>query len=147
MKQCSRCKLNKPFSAFHKNAKKHDLLRSDCKDCRNKYRREFRQKNKEQFLKYENTKEFKDKQFKQILKREYGLTIEEFNSMLSNQKGLCKLCGKAERHRTKKKLSIDHCHITGKVRGLLCHRCNVFLGLIGEDVAVLNNAIEYLARK
>lgn len=144
MKICSRCHELK--TEFHRNSRKNDLLRSDCKDCRNAYRRKYRQKNKPQFTKYENTEKFKNKSFEQKLKRQYGITIQDFNIMLNNQNGLCKLCNKPEIHKTKKKLSVDHCHITGKVRGLLCHRCNVFLGLVKEDISVLNKAIEYLAK-
>ena len=147
MKKCSKCKKLKNIQDFHKNSRKSDGLRSECRVCRNEYRRLFRKENKEQFLKYENTEEFKNKSFARTLKRDYGISVEEFNSMLSKQGGLCKLCRKPEQHKTKKKLSVDHCHATGKVRGLLCHKCNVVLGLIKEDVTILNKAIEYLAKE
>ena len=61
------------------------------------------------------------------LKINYGLSIEEYDQMFKEQNGRCKICG---RHRTEQKneLSVDHNHITGQVRGLLCARCNVGLG-------------------
>ena len=71
------------------------------------------------------------------LRRKYGITEAEYNEMLVSQKGVCKLCGKSEsiksdtpRQRGKeRKLAVDHDHKTGKVRGLLCYRCNLDLGL------------------
>lgn len=147
MRKCSQCKITKSFKDFHKNNRKQDKLRSECRDCRNEYRRNFRQINKEQFLEYEHTEEFKNKSFSQKLKREYGITVEFFNQMNLKQNGVCKVCEKPERHKTKKKLSVDHCHKTGIVRGLLCHRCNVVLGLINEDLNVLDKINSYLKKE
>lgn len=58
--------------------------------------------------------------------------------MVANQKGLCKLC------ELPKKLVVDHCHETGKVRGLLCRNCNLLIGHAKEDIVILQNAINYL---
>ena len=82
------------------------------------------------------------------LKRTYGITYRTYRLMLSDQDHKCKICGgegfimNTDRH--KMLLVIDHCHTTGKVRGLLCHNCNRALGLLQDSVDNLNSAIAYL---
>ena len=70
--------------------------------------------------------------------------------MLDDQGGVCAICGKPEiKERTPGvvfHLSVDHVHDTGKIRGLLCCKCNRFIGLAGEDIAILSNAIGYLKK-
>jgi len=64
------------------------------------------------------------------IQRRYGITLETYNTMLEAQKHACALCGKMPKP-TKSGwcgLHVDHCHITSKVRGLLCARCNTFVG-------------------
>ena len=77
------------------------------------------------------------------LKRKYNLTIEEYNELFVNQCGKCAICGK---HQTKLKMSlaVDHCHETGKIRGLLCSNCNRGIGLLNNDIENLKCAIIYL---
>jgi hypothetical protein len=85
------------------------------------------------------------------LKRKFGITIEEYNSMLKSQNGVCAICKinetsirvKNNRHID---LSIDHCHKTGKVRGLLCFKCNSSLGKFKDSIETLQNAIDYLKK-
>lgn len=81
------------------------------------------------------------------LRKTYGLSVEDYKRMLADQKDECKICKgegflMGESH--KMKLVVDHCHSTGKVRGLLCHNCNRALGLMHDDTEVLLNAIKYL---
>jgi hypothetical protein len=76
-----------------------------------------------------------------------GITITEFNNLLKKQNKVCAICKKPETAFLKgrvKKLSIDHCHNTKKVRGLLCGRCNAAIGLVKEDIGILSAAITYL---
>lgn len=90
--------------------------------------------------KYNNSKNSK-------LLKEYGITLYEFNEMLEKQNHKCKICGKEETKElkgTKWKLSVDHCHKTGKIRGLLCAKCNVGLAKFEEDEQQFINAIKYL---
>jgi hypothetical protein len=77
------------------------------------------------------------------LKRRYGITIEQYDTMVEKQGGLCAICGKPPNGRWKR-LAVDHCHKTGKVRGLLCHACNVLLGHAEDNWEVLCNAVRYL---
>lgn len=76
------------------------------------------------------------------LKKAYGITLERFHDMMEAQGGKCAICKqKPERHA----LNVDHCHATGKVRGLLCHKCNRALGLFRDSQTLLANAISYLS--
>lgn len=86
---------------------------------------------------------------KMNIKRLYGMTVEQYSSLLTAQGGVCKICKKPEQaidKRTKqiRHLAIDHCHVTGKIRGLLCSYCNVGLGFFKDDKLSLQSAIEYL---
>lgn len=78
---------------------------------------------------------------KWMLNRLYGLSVEQFMEMLSNQGGVCGICGGVTLN---KSLSVDHNHTTGQVRGLLCHRCNTAIGLLNEDVEIMYKVIKYL---
>lgn len=72
------------------------------------------------------------------LKNTYGLSIDQFDSLLAKQGGCCATCNK------KGKLNVDHCHKTDRVRGLLCRSCNFVLGLVDESPRVLYALIRYL---
>lgn len=76
-----------------------------------------------------------------IMFRQYGITTFEYNSMLYVQDGVCKTCGRLNGD---KRLVIDHCHSTGKVRGLLCDKCNMAAGLVGESASVLQALAEHV---
>ncbi len=80
-----------------------------------------------------------------ILKYEYGISIEIYNNMVVQQNGLCAICNQLPTS-GKKILYVDHCHNTKKVRGLLCHKCNVGLGYFEDDITRLEAAIAYLKR-
>ncbi len=77
----------------------------------------------------------------------YNITIEQYDDMFRRQNGLCNICFKPEtlEYRGKLKLlSVDHCHVNGKVRGLLCNNCNLALGKFKDDILTLKSAIKYL---
>lgn len=82
------------------------------------------------------------------LLRNYGITLADYQRMLLEQKDSCKICGSdgfvMNTTRHKVKLVVDHCHATGRVRGLLCHNCNRALGLLKDNEESLLNAIAYL---
>ena len=83
------------------------------------------------------------------LNERYGIDPESYNEMFRCQKNRCAICGneeKAKHNRSRKvqKLAVDHCHTTGKVRGLLCQDCNRGIGKFHDDIARLENAIKYL---
>ena len=72
----------------------------------------------------------------------YGITKEEYERLLTDQNGVCAICHEPEQ--VWQGLSVDHDHETGKVRGLLCHKCNPLLGYARDNVNILENAINYL---
>lgn len=80
-----------------------------------------------------------------LLKKDHGISLEVYNKILELQGGVCAICGKAE-VRKNKNLVVDHNHKTGKIRGLLCFKCNVALGLFGDDFVTIYLAHEYLQR-
>lgn len=82
-------------------------------------------------------------------KRNYGISREDYDAMLEEQNHRCKICGETERPRSDGKvlrLSVDHCHDTRQVRGLLCTKCNMGLGYYDHSIERLRSAIEYLMR-
>ena len=79
--------------------------------------------------------------------RTYGLSREEYDRLFQEQNHRCKICGiKGFRinSKTEKTLCVDHCHTTGKIRGLLCHNCNRALGLLRDSKNLLQSALSYL---
>ena len=75
--------------------------------------------------------------------KKYGITYTEYDNMYSNQNGKCACCGD-EIKRIDKHTHIDHCHTTGKVRGILCKSCNIGIGEFKDSVDILQKAIDYL---
>ena len=79
--------------------------------------------------------------------RQYGITLEQYNQMLIAQNNKCAICNQEETKQLKgviQRLSVDHCHKTGKVRQLLCNRCNRLLALANDSIQILENALTYL---
>ncbi len=143
-KYCTGCKTVLHLDDFVVDNKKHDGRRSKCRYCRNKQRQVNRVIKNQQFIKYENLPEVKRRQRSLSLKRQYGILLGDYEKMLQQQEGVCKICKNPETHRHKKNLSVDHCHSEKKVRGLLCHKCNVALGLLNDDIEIITNMINYL---
>lgn len=90
-------------------------------------------------------KENPDRHYKMVRKAnlsKYGITIEEYERIFEQQDGKCKICDNVANG--KGRLHVDHCHDTGKVRGLLCSSCNIGLGLFKHNADLLNEAIGYV---
>jgi len=75
----------------------------------------------------------------------YNLSLDQYNKMFEDQNGCCAICNITEKD-NKKRLAIDHCHKTNKVRQLLCSNCNVVLGLLDDDISKFESCIRYLER-
>jgi hypothetical protein len=73
----------------------------------------------------------------------YGVSEEQYTEMLSRQGGVCRVCKKTPEE-NKQRLAVDHCHDTGKVRGLLCSTCNLGLGYFNDNIQLLTEAILYI---
>lgn len=131
-KLCGKCGEVKLASFFHKDKKnKTHGLSSYCKQC-NKL------KAKEHYSKD------KDRKNELRLRYRYGLEPGQYEEMLQKQNGVCAICSRAEATERNKRLAVDHCHSTGRVRGLLCSHCNRAIGLLGDNRAILQAAITYL---
>lgn len=106
-------------------------------------RKKWKINNKEKTKAYNKERWLMLKETKPHLKLLYNITLEDYNVMFTKQEGCCLGC-KQHRSLFKRDLCVDHCHITGKIRGLLCDSCNKALGLIKDDKNVLLNLITYL---
>ena len=138
MKMCTICKTVKPFEDFYTNGiaqnrynKNIRYRTSLCKDCSSK-------KNKKYHT--ENRPKLTAQQLVSHRRRKYGINEEEYQAMVLSQNNICAICNKP----SDRTLHVDHDHITGKIRGLLCNSCNTGIGLFKEDVDSLANAIKYL---
>lgn len=80
-----------------------------------------------------------------IIRNQYGITLAQYNTMLEAQNYKCAICGNEDEVEGRR-LAIDHCHTSGKVRGLLCGKCNRGLGLFYDNTINLAKAIEYLTK-
>ena len=110
----------------------------EVKEARNERQRKRRLAQPEKFRESSRKSERKRK-----LKR-YGLTEETYEALLVSQNNLCAICCKE--NETKRDWHVDHCHTTGKVRGILCHYCNLGLGNFKDNKEYLENAIAYLSK-
>lgn len=135
MKTCTKCKETKDLSAFRDHKAYRDGKVSWCISCQHLKTKEWNILNK-------SKKQAYDSQWKMASK--YGINNEVYSKMLSNQNGLCKICNCTPDKAPKGKLYVDHCHETGKVRGLLCDHCNNVLGRAKDSIETLTNAIKYL---
>ena len=135
-KPCKRCKEPKTLDEFPLHAKFKDGHNSVCKECKRLEAKVYYVGNSTDILKRQ-----KKHQRREIL-RKYNITEADYALMLNKQHGLCAICGKPPKKN--KVLAVDHSHVTGKVRGLLCKRCNFMLGLANDDPSILKASLVYL---
>ncbi len=133
-KTCAQCGKLFPISMFTNYAQSSDGKHSWCRDCKQK-----------KACLYNARPDEQQKIRARNLKRNYGITPQDYDRLYESQKGMCFLCGRAgKRTGLREGLAVDHNHQTGKIRGLLCNTCNRALGLFREDVTVLQRAVRYL---
>jgi Recombination endonuclease VII len=77
------------------------------------------------------------------MKRRYGISRADYDALFERQGGVCAIC----RKRSKERLCVDHCHVTGMIRGLLCRKCNFGLGSLCDDQRALVAALAYLGAR
>jgi uncharacterized protein YaiL (DUF2058 family) len=156
--QCKECK--------HKYATSVEGRQVGLKYCR-KYRAEHREASRESGRKYrenhleerreasrlcarrirkERPQEVHAQARQSLLFTKYGMTVSDYDRMFEQQKGVCAICGKEQTHSPVHNgyLCIDHDHVTGKNRGLLCRKCNIALGHVDDNVEVLEKMIAYI---
>lgn len=152
-KVCTRCPERgpQPLDAFpKKKTNKRDGRGPWCKECQRAYAKRWyqgnegkRQKNRTYYQ--ENPGKFRE----YALLTKYGLTLEDYDTLLEEQGGVCAICNKPETARDGRsgkirKLAVDHCHVTNRVRGLLCYRCNHLIGCLGDDAKSIERVLTYL---
>lgn len=160
-KRCTLCGETKPLDQFGRDAKAPDGKAWWCSSCRRakaqawrdanpeKKREQNRNRDRSRYLDkvriwqraWQRSERGKRSYRQTYLKAKYGLTIEEFQSMVAAQNGRCAICGCDDRQ-----LVIDHNHSSGAVRGLLCNLCNQGLGALQDSEPVLKAALLYLQR-
>jgi hypothetical protein len=113
-KECRGCGEVKPHSEWHRNITASDGLATRCKPCRAAQSRA------------------------EYFRRSYGITEAQRDEMIASQAGVCTICLKAPA------VHVDHCHETGRVRGVLCFNCNAAIGQLGDDPDTMRRAIAYL---
>lgn len=148
-KTCIKCKETFPIDSFRFLNKEKGYRKSYCKPCENRELLERKRitgglklKEQKRLIRESVDLEFKNRRFLRKknakYKSLYGITLEQFSEMETAQERKCKICTKET------KLVVDHCHKTGKVRGLLCQACNKSLGGFYDNTKALQSAIKYL---
>lgn len=139
MKICTKCEQEKELSKFYKDKAQKSGLRPSCIACEKKYRSENKHIKKQWQLKNRH----KDRN--SHYKRNYGITLDDYNELLKSQHNKCAICKSTEtKNKLTKYLVVDHCHESSKVRGLLCDKCNTALGAFDDNIDTLKEAIKYL---
>ena len=123
MKTCNRCDDTKHHDEYNRRNESPDGLQHTCRDCQKEY-----------------TKGYRDGQFRSKLKCLYGLTVEQYNTMVAATPD----CPGCLMPLTQETRAVDHNHATGQVRGLLCKQCNIGIGNLGDDPDRLRRMARYL---
>ena len=149
-KTCTKCNIEKELTEFHKRKTSKVGYKPQCKSCRKEEMATRYKSNKEHILekvrKWKANNREKHLQYNREynLLKKYNLTMDDYNKILDSQKGCCAICGTQKLGYGHSRLCVDHCHTTGKIRGLLCNACNIALGKFEDKKQRLLNAIHYL---
>lgn len=164
-KRCVKCGEIKPLSEFTFHDREKGQHRNFCHECEKawirKYhkspqgkekRKEWVDQNKEKIEEYKEvyrndpkrTAKSKVYHRKYRLMNEFGLTPDDYDEILKKQQGRCAVCRTDRFHSRRKTLAVDHDHVTNKVRGLLCRRCNQAIGAFEDNPDLLRKAATYL---
>lgn len=121
MKMCTKCGVLKSVNDYYKRSNRTGNMQTFCKTCSN-----------------ENARN-------SSFKKWYNLTNLDYNRMFEQQEGKCLICGKHQSE-FKRRFNVDHDHKTGKIRGLLCFKCNTGIGRFNDNILLLESAIKYLEK-
>jgi ferredoxin-like protein FixX len=126
-RQCTHCSVTKPAEAFRVNLRSpHRVRIAWCVECHTIAVRQAYRRRKDRYL-----------------QERYGITQQQYDSMLTGQGGGCAICGGLIGDG--KDLHVDHCHKSGRVRGLLCYKCNTAIGMLNDDPAQALRLADYLS--
>jgi hypothetical protein len=159
VKRCKKCGETKPLELFYADKACRDGRRPECKACTSAARRVYYRANRKKVIgrvvawqrdnkerynarQREYRKRNPDKDWPGHLKRNFGLTVDEYESFVAAHSGRCAIC--CDEAAAGKRLHIDHDHNSKNVRGMLCVRCNNGLGQFRENPALLERGIDYL---
>jgi hypothetical protein len=154
-KVCPRCEQLLPAAAFTPNRTAKSGLNSWCRECE-RVRRRAQYASDPARWKFEadrwrraNPEKDRIGRRNGRLRRQYGITPEQYDQMLAAQDGKCAICGTTDPGPVRvgqPAFRVDHCHKSGAIRGLLCHNCNSGMGLLGDSTERLEAAAAYLRR-
>lgn len=139
MKKCTKCGIQKPLSEFRKKIDGKFNVGAQCKFCINLAQSNTLVK------KPKRTEEERKNLYKsRAFNRKYGISKEDFYVLRSKQNNKCAIC--ENELENDKKSHMDHCHDTGKLRGVLCTTCNVGLGMFKDSLPIIKSAVKYLKK-
>lgn len=158
-KTCRACRTCLPVDEFHRCSANRDGLQAACKSCCKAYRKENvsgqRASSRKHYKKNPGkriaaTKAWRQRnaqanrfaKFRARIRSVFGITVEEWARMYDAQDRSCAIC--LARLEFDRSTTVDHCHATGMVRGLLCQQCNRGIGMLRDDATVLERAVEYI---
>jgi len=135
-KTCCTCKQTLPLKDFYKRGENREKTRSDCKKCTLEKHSQYG------FINYAVSK-------RRHLKDDFNITLEYYDDLVRKQNNKCAICKQEETALTNNKsriksLCVDHCHKTGKIRGLLCQKCNLILGIMKDNTELFKECTNYL---
>jgi len=162
IKYCPKCKTVKKVDKFSRDNKTKDKLDVWCLECKRVYSRSDAAKLAAKKWYYSGGGKLKKYEYQrdgtkkdrpkaepyraQVLKRKYGISQDTYSKLLRSQNGCCAICRTTNPGRNRKEWPIDHDHTTGKIRGLLCWKCNSALGLLKDSPDLCAKAAAYLRR-
>lgn len=149
-KRCPRCEIVKPTDAFYRHKGMPDGRQTYCRDCFRPMARAYQVANPELY------RAASRKHYYTKLSVRHGVTRDFLEALFTRQKGRCAICKQEETTRSRatkggpgetiRRLSVDHDHVTGKVRGYLCSACNQALGGFRDDPVLLRRAARYVSQ-
>lgn len=134
-KICTVCNQHKLLEEYYNRKASEDGKAYRCKECDNKAVKDYRKRNPQRW---------KTKARNSQLRMKFGIEPEDYNKILVSQNHMCAICGTESFNNQHPRLVVDHDHVTNKLRGLLCHKCNQGLGLFKDSYENLLKAARYL---
>ena len=146
MKTCTKCKVDKPLSQFVKDARRLHGVATYCKACSFALIKDWRQRNPDKCK--ASAKRYAAKNPGRHYKTKFGITNNDKLELFRQQGCKCAACGTSKhehpRHSTDSGWVVDHDHATGRIRGIICWRCNLALGYARDSVSNLRGMADYL---
>lgn len=152
-RECNTCKVTKTMDCFYRDKSQRGGYRGQCKDCYKEAHltEETLEKRRLRQIKWrafsgENARTLSSSRKQQILYK-YGIWPEKYDEILASQGGCCAICCRRPTQEKWMGLYVDHCHVTGKIRGLLCRECNHGLGNFRDNPQILHRATNYILNR